>query len=899
MQHIIKYLRACYQTDNRALSLYNFFSSKAEQSLILSDSELLNSALPFYPISENWLDKSLPILSTYSKEKELYTCALFVTADILIVNKKQKIAAPLLLYPSEINYEERGVSLTGKQVIINSPLLQLLKTTEVDLADVLQKLSDVCQGSQLEVEQVHQIRSILSEYFPELDTKELLLYPKTLNKKEFKQKQEEADNPKIWPSVGVCILKKSSSTLGVLNELEELASSNEYSEPLIEFLEGCKPYPENDNKVDSLVPVILSKAQEQIFKAVDRFTSTLIQGPPGTGKSFTISALASNYALHDKSVLVVASNHQALDVIESKISNDFELENVIVRGGADRDSKKSLKSHLRDLLRGVGIDEVEKHELDSVYIQLEDLSKKLDQTETLFKKNSLREEQRGELDATEEKNLLDKLKLIYLNFLLRNKHLWTQASRLEKLSEEKNDTIRKFIRMKSMMWQYATLKNQRKIIKNFHSGIIARTFTRKEEFFDQINFSKLQKPFPIWISSINEVSTMLPLSKDLFDLVIIDEASQTDIASILPVLQRAKKVVICGDSNQLQHISFLSGSKQSYLANNYELKDHEVSTFDFRNLSSLELLNNQLTSQDQTIFLNEHYRSQPSIIEFSNQNFYSNGLAIMTNSPLNEGQQSVQIHPLDGKRVKSGYNKVEVDFIFEKIEKIIENEADLPFEICQSIGVLSPFREQINYIQKRILKEFQSKDIQRHKIVVGTPHSFQGEEKDIMFLSFCLDQKTHPSAFIHLNKEDVFNVSITRARAEQHIVHSLDLNSLNEKHLMTKYLRSISEVNTHSIENNETDQFWEETKEMLTNLGIKTIHSSYIIAGIELDLVFVHKEKCICIDLIGYPGAFSESFPSSYYKILKRAGIDVFPLPYYTWKNNKQVIENQIKDLLK
>ena len=125
----------------------------------------------------------------------------------------------------------------------------------------------------------------------------------------------------------------------------------------------------------------------------------------------------------------------------------------------------------------------------------------------------------------------------------------------------------------------------------------------------------------------------MPLIPEMFDLAIIDEATQCDIASCLPILQRAKRVAIVGDPKQLRHVSFLARSKQAILATKEGLSAEVADQLNYRSKSILDLAEETITEQQRVQFLDEHYRSRPDIIQFSNRHFYNSSLRIMTQNP--------------------------------------------------------------------------------------------------------------------------------------------------------------------------------------------------------------------------------------------------------------------------
>src|SRR5262249_22291648 len=93
----------------------------------------------------------------------------------------------------------------------------------------------------------------------------------------------------------------------------------------------------------------------------------------------------------------------------------------------------------------------------------------------------------------------------------------------------------------------------------------ARTGGKQEDLFNKIDLEVLLTAFPVWLVNLSDIHDVLPLKRELFDLAIIDEATQCDIASCLPILYRARRAVIVADPNQLRHLSFPSIPRQTEL----------------------------------------------------------------------------------------------------------------------------------------------------------------------------------------------------------------------------------------------------------------------------------------------------------------------------------------------
>lgn len=269
---------------------------------------------------------------------------------------------------------------------------------------------------------------------------------------------------------------------------------------------------------------------------------------------------------------------------------------------------------------------------------------------------------------------------------------------------------------------------------------------------------------PVWIVTNLSAKKSLPLKENLFDLLVIDEASQCDIASALPLFYRAKKVVIIGDPKQLKHISSLKPSEDEKIASESKVSrlylDYAYSKNSIYDISERTINNENRLST----LLNQHYRSHRDIINFSNEHFYEKKLHIMTDE---DKLISDNIYPKGIKWVDvkgntlNLHNNEEADKVINIIKEIRNNHKSELKKV--SLGVVTLFKSQMELIINRINKTEELKDME---IKVGTAHKFQGDEKDIMIFSPAISQniKQKTLNWIHTTAQ-LLNVAITRARS--------------------------------------------------------------------------------------------------------------------------------------
>ncbi|MEM6965039.1 MAG: AAA domain-containing protein [Bacteroidota bacterium] len=899
---LISYYRSCYQADYRAISLLNFYSSKAENPLVLKSADLLQGKLLEFPVSTAWGEKTKQGLSIYSKEKELYCCSFFVFGKATVAGRQIDMMAPLFLHAVELKEEEDifYVSIDAENPIINSAILHAVSNVETGL---LENLTRELPKGFIQFDQLFELERVLKEFFPNMDISKIDEYPKLWNASQLKQFQKEestSDQFTLIPACGITMLQKPSGSRGILNELEKMIALNDFSDPIHEVFDQKKTKP-TSNKIALTVPIVLSKSQEDILKSAFTKKLNLVIGPPGTGKSFTIAALAVELMSKNKSVLIASKNNQAGNVVADKIEKDFGLDGVVVRAGK-KDYKKILQKRLENLLNGIGLVKTEQFKKKKLSRNSSQLYKELNQLEKEIELHTQEEIKRGSFLYAYQASFFQKIKMYFLKRSYEGESpLWEKMFLLEHKLVQRNKSLRKLIQFCFYEILNDALYKSRTSLKDLVKALRARTGNKKESIFEDIDFKKVFKALPIWVANSTDIHRVLPLAKNLFDVVIIDEATQCDIASSLPILQRGKSAVIVGDPKQLRHISFLSKARQLQLIEEHQLNVFDFQKLDYRNNSILDVVSDVIESQAQVHFLNEHYRSMPDIIQFSNKYFYDNQLDVMSACPATVLQQHAFLHRIEGKRVQRGYNQKEAIFIFEKIRKMMDEEYSFPNNLCQSIGILSPFKDQVNYIQRTILKYFTAEDMERHHVLIGTPYAFQGEEKDVMFLSFALDDDSHGAAFNYLNREDVFNVSITRARTFQHVLISFSPKKIKQDALLARYVYSLrnnyNNTNTNQLKK-ESSIFLEEVVEAIRTFGIEEIHIGFPIAGTEIDIVVVKNGKTYCIDLVGYPSEFEEALPLERWRMLERVGLSTFTLPFSAWYFDKEKCINALKKFL-
>ncbi|MCI5056940.1 MAG: AAA domain-containing protein, partial [Flavobacteriales bacterium] len=414
-----------------------------------------------------------------------------------------------------------------------------------------------------------------------------------------------------------------------------------------------------------------------------------------------------------------------------------------------------------------------------------------------------------------------------------------------------------------------------------------------------IDFGVITTAMPIWLSTLNDISYIYPLQKELFDLVIIDEASQCDIASIIPVLHRAKRLVIVGDQQQLRHVSFLSLDKMIEYADieGLNLGDDVVN---FRDNSILDYALDHITSQEQICFLNEHYRSIPEIIDFSNQYFYSDALNLMTKLTFESKVGGLIWRKCDGNRMASGVNEKEAREIVQSLNKLISFEEVKDMSQCSSVAIISPFRKQVNFLKSLLSQELSLQEMKKHDIIVGTPFELQGEERTRVYVSWVIDDAVQQGTLQYLDREDVFNVTITRAKDFMINFHSFDPKKIDRKSLLFEYQAHTLNYRAEETKDHYNDEFFTEVTKSLIKLEVKDddIIPNYRVGSYTFDIFLQKGNRKYFIDLIGFPGIQEGTFPFEQYRMLFRTRSQILAIPYTYWQFNRAACLRYIEQTL-
>lgn len=533
-------------------------------------------------------------------------------------------------------------------------------------------------------------------------------------------------------------------------KIERRWAENELEAPLRAFF-GNTSYADNGKRKPGIVLFDTQVNADQAFAIYSALKNkvTYVQGPPGTGKTCTIFNVILSCFFDGKSVLVSTNNNRPLDGIAEKLHfyrNTEEIPFPYLRLGNRRvnaDALATLKKHFsasyKPSLNATQLDALRRKVLEKNAKAVENLTlfmqKKayLDNLAFLDKVSAL--DAKKKIVAKEKENIQGKLlsfpevkeEQIIASFVSLSSdndaltYLYEASlHHLSRLSSPKFNELRKIVMEESADRQ----------------GGLLNTYLRKDE-----NLSLLSTAFPI-VFSTNISSEKLGSLDFLFDLVIMDEAGQADVARSLLPLSRGRSLLLVGDEDQLLPVVEMDPSVNETVRERLKVAD----TYDYISNSILSTMK-EADKVSNRILLRSHYRCGKKIITFNNDYFYDKQLRI---SPTLADGEIAFCPSLN--RVKSplrNQNFQEAVNVVSYVEKLGEED----------LAIITPFVNQASLINALLAKKGIT------KVKAATIHSVQGAEKGTVLISTGISAYSSKRTIGWLNDHgEIANVAVSRAK---------------------------------------------------------------------------------------------------------------------------------------
>lgn len=388
----------------------------------------------------------------------------------------------------------------------------------------------------------------------------------------------------------------------------------------------------------------------------------------------------------------------------------------------------------------------------------------------------------------------------------------------------------------------------------------------------QESLREAKNAVPVWIMPLHRAAQMFSDPKaGMFDVVIFDEASQCDIRG-LTIGYLGKKLLVVGDPDQISPAGIFQDQERVYELISrflYDIphKDNFSITSSLFGLAQVRIPN--------MIQLNEHFRCVPEIIAFSNHHVYEGKLKPLRH-PHPKGLLKPALVPV---LVEGGYqntnnkvNEPEAKAIVDKIAELLENpdyQQRPDGHIC-TFGVISLLaQDQAKYIKELLLRhpKIGEKVIEERNIVCGDAYAFQGDERDVMFLSMVKaldsnDPNDTVKALADKGTAQRFNVAATRGRDQVFLYHSIPVQEFrNQNDWRYKILNWYYDPKTEELEvgrkalkkefdSGRASQFSFDVGNILIDRGYQVL-PEYPVIGYRIDLVIQGENSRLAVECDG------------------------------------------------
>ena len=570
------------------------------------------------------------------------------------------------------------------------------------------------------------------------------------------------------------------------------------------YLDPEKYKPHSMHSSALLFPFGCNASQTKAVKNAFEKQISVIQGPPGTGKTQTILNIIANILLRNQTVMVVSNNNSATTNVLEKLQK-YDIGFIVAPLGRRENKEHFIKNQptIPQELYSWELTPADRTEakqnasltlskVKNVFSLQEELAESKQEIKAVelewqhFKTDNGVDDNDYSPKTGIKSKWLMRLWLEYQTLvedgalsLYHNKFVrWTKlkllnfvrkyilgikspitVSNLQPVITELQ-ALYLIVRLKELSKRISEIKSELQLVdadKLIDELTTSSLALLKDKLFDnyrdikrlvlnetkdiRLHSEEFCKQYPVVLSTTFSARTTIP--DQVYDYIIMDEASQVSIDTGALALTCAKNAVIVGDTMQLPNVV----TEEDRIKLNGIFNEFNVAQgFNCADYSFLQSVCAIIPNVEQTL-LREHYRCHPTIINFCNQRFYGGDLLIMTEDH-HENNVMMAIKTVPGHHEYNHYNQREIDVVRDEILPQLETLYD--------VGIIAPYNNQVDQF-----------NLQVHSIEAATIHKYQGREKDIIIMSVTDDQISDFS-----DDTNLINVAISRAKKRFYLVVS-------------------------------------------------------------------------------------------------------------------------------
>ena len=550
-----------------------------------------------------------------------------------------------------------------------------------------------------------------------------------------------------------------------------------------------------------IYPFGLNQSQKTAVENALSSQVSIIQGPPGTGKTQTILNIISNAVRNGQTVAVVSNNNSAtLNVAEKLEKKGLSFLTAFLGSRANKEHFLEAQTGQYPDMSAWVLEPEEKSQLDQ---EVTVLSKEL--SEMLNAKNRIAAIEQKLLQLTPEQHyfseyyntyaqapkdevkglssqkilslwleyeqhaqqesklgLLQKISILFrfnrsaLKVFLQTPELVIPYLQRQFYVVHRQELTEERAQLEEKLEQYAFNEKMaeltEKSLRLFRAELSEKFYWQEpRQCFEMRDFRgksrEFNREYPVILSTTYSIKGTLSF-EHIYDYLIVDEASQVDLATGVLAFACARNIVIVGDLQQLPNVLDSKNFQDS------EAVWSRYSLPEIYHFSAHSLLSSAIATWPEapTVLLREHYRCHPKIINFCNQKFYGGKLIVMTEDH-EEPDVLTMYRTAPGNHARGHLNQRQIDVIRQEVLP------SLAIQGYGSIGIITPYRDQVAAIQTQLGKDLE----------VATVHKFQGREKDAIILTSVDNVITD-----FVDDPRMLNVAVSRAVKSLAVITSQD-----------------------------------------------------------------------------------------------------------------------------
>jgi len=364
---------------------------------------------------------------------------------------------------------------------------------------------------------------------------------------------------------------------------------------------------------------------------------------------------------------------------------------------------------------------------------------------------------------------------------------------------------------------------------------------------------------PLWACSNLSVRSRMPLLAGAFDLVVIDEASQCDIASCIPLLYRARRAMVVGDPQQLTHSAKVSRQVEDRIRDGLGLRDESFGSFLHTSNSIWDpAAAHARGAGGETLMLREHWRCHPAIAEYVSNLFYAGELLVRTavesnRSVVRGGKilRGIEWTHVDGGSESHGSSRSwapQVEAIVEELVRLAESG----FE--GTVGVVTPFRLHADRVRNAVAERLPAEVLKGWNFESQTADGFQGDERDVILFGLVGGPDPAQVPGFYKTDRNRFNVAVSRARGLLHVFGDqrwAEACGLETLVALVRAWRVHQERCRHQVRKELIGPVWEpKLADAMRQAGIE-FHQQFSACGFYLDFAILKPGLKLAVEVDG------------------------------------------------